>query len=71
MSATPPVVVHHAHENSGRQVTLRGRQAGVARSVADVIELLCLAGVCLDAEEVATSPLIEWRGGGRGLWWSP
>ncbi|MFE6888066.1 hypothetical protein [Streptomyces sp. NPDC057694] len=51
-------------------MTLRGRQAGVARSVADVIELLCLAGVVLDADEVASSPLVEWRGGGPERWWS-
>ncbi|MET8468842.1 hypothetical protein ABZY90_32285 [Streptomyces sp. NPDC006422] len=66
-----PVVVHPVRGDDGRLVTLRGRRAGVARSLTDVVELLRLAGVALDADEVATSPLIEWRGGGPGAWWSP
>jgi hypothetical protein len=69
-TAPSPVVVHAPYDSGGRRVTLRGKQAGVARSVADVLELLRLAGVHLDAEEAAASPLIEWRGGGPDLWWS-
>lgn len=69
--APSPVVVHAAQDGYGRRVTLRGRQAGVAHCLADVIELLRLVGVDLDAEEAVTSPLIDWRGGGPDLWWSP
>ncbi|MGY0019902.1 hypothetical protein ACVHNB_13080 [Streptomyces sp. YJ-C3] len=50
---------------------VRGRRAGVARSVDDVVALLRLLGVDLDAEEAAVSPLIEWRGGGPAMWWGP
>ncbi|MFJ8953134.1 hypothetical protein ACIRO1_23750 [Streptomyces sp. NPDC102381] len=59
------------HGSAGRRVTFRGKQAGVAHCVADVVELVLLAGVALDADEVATSPLIEWRGGGPGTWRAP
>lgn len=69
-TAPPPVVVHAARDGSGRRVTLRGKQAGLAHSVADVIEILRLAGVDLDVEEAAESPLIEWRGGASGVWWA-
>lgn len=68
-SAPAPVVVHAAQDGSGRRVTLRGKQAGAAHCVADVIEILRLAGVELDAEEAAASALIEWRGGGPDVWW--
>ncbi|WP_428951129.1 hypothetical protein [Streptomyces sp. cg35] len=64
-------MVHDAHDGGGRSVTVRGRQAGVARSVDDVVALLRLLGVDLDAEEAAVSPLIEWRGGGPAMWWGP
>ncbi|MBO1329986.1 hypothetical protein J3486_01780 [Streptomyces sp. VRA16 Mangrove soil] len=61
--------MHPAHGGGGRCVTLRGKQAGVARSLGDVIELLRLHGVALDTDEAVTTPLIEWREGGPGLWW--
>ncbi|MFI7382180.1 hypothetical protein [Streptomyces sp. NPDC049813] len=63
-----PVVVHAQLDGGGRRVTLRGEQAGIARSVTDVVEMLRCAGVDLDAEEAAASPLIEWRGGGPQAW---
>lgn len=66
-----PVVVHAVRGSAGRRVTLRGKQAGVAHCVADVVELVLLAGVALNVEEAAASSLIEWRGGGPGTWRSP
>ncbi len=64
----PPVIVHTAHEDGGRYVTVRGKQLGLARSVSEVIDLLCAVGIDLDGEEIATPALIEWRGGGPDLW---
>ncbi|WP_394427174.1 hypothetical protein [Streptomyces sp. SGAir0957] len=64
-------MVHAASDGYGRRVTLRGKQAGLAQCLADVIEFLRLADVDLNAEEATSSPLIGWRGGGPVLWWSP
>ncbi|MEU2761394.1 MULTISPECIES: hypothetical protein [unclassified Streptomyces] len=64
----PPVIVHTAHEDGGRYVTVRGKQLGLARSVSEVIDLLCSVGIDLDVEEIATPALIEWRGGGPDRW---
>ncbi|MCI4045855.1 MULTISPECIES: hypothetical protein [unclassified Streptomyces] len=64
----PPVIVHTAHEDGGRYVTVRGKQLGLARSVSDVIDFLCAVGIDLDGEEIATPALVEWRGGGPEQW---
>ena len=41
---------------------------GLAYSVMDVAEFLRRAGLDLDPAEVATSPLIDWRGLGPECW---
>ncbi|MFI5658650.1 hypothetical protein [Streptomyces sp. NPDC051684] len=61
-----PSVVVHVGQPGGRQVTIRGESVGVARSVADVAEFLRRAGLAdapLDDPDV-----VEWRGGGSGIW---
>ncbi|MEU8473732.1 hypothetical protein [Streptomyces hygroscopicus] len=68
MAARPPVV-YPSVPSGGRQVTIRGETAGLARGPADLLEFLRRAG----AEEVALDDreLIEWRGGGPDHWPPP
>ena len=63
-----PVVVHEPLVNGGRQVSVRGEIAGVARSVAEVLVVVRRVGIVLDPEEAASTPLIEWRGRGADAW---
>ncbi|CAL9354550.1 hypothetical protein SUDANB6_00534 [Streptomyces sp. enrichment culture] len=62
-----PVVVHQ-QLGGGRQVSVGGRMVGTARSVAEVLAVMRRVGVHLEHEEVRTTPLIEWRGGGADAW---
>ncbi|MET9438463.1 hypothetical protein [Streptomyces sp. NPDC006551] len=68
MSSHPPVVVHPPSATGGRRVRADGRILGLAESVADVADLLASVGLELGPDEVVESPLIEWRGGGPGVW---
>lgn len=65
-----PIVVHPPTPDGGRRVTVRGADAGVARSDRELVELLCRAG--LGAADVALDDphLVEWRGGRHG-WTAP
>ncbi|WP_345104025.1 hypothetical protein [Streptomyces drozdowiczii] len=65
--APPPVVVHPVHDGV-RRVAIRGRPVGTASSPGDVMASLRQAGVVLDAEELPTTLLVEWRGGGPDRW---
>ncbi|WOP39280.1 hypothetical protein RKE32_35505 [Streptomyces sp. Li-HN-5-13] len=56
------MVVHEPLVDGGRQVSVRGETAGVARSVAEVVVVVRRVGIVLDPEEAASTPLIEWRG---------
>lgn len=45
-----------------------GEILGLAHSRADVVEFLRRAGLEIEAEELADSPLIDWRGVGPDDW---
>ena len=63
-----PVIVHPPGPG-GRRVTIRGQDAGLARSLADLIEFLRRAGLDDVTEADLTRPdLVEWRVGGPELW---
>lgn len=49
-------------------MTVHGEAVGTAMNVPDVVEFLRRAGLEFDENEVAVSPLIEWRGGGSSYW---
>lgn len=68
MAAHPHVVVSHPSPTGGRRVRVDGTILGLAYSLADVAEFLRRAGLELDADAVARSGLIEWRGGGPDVW---
>ncbi|MFF7177319.1 hypothetical protein [Streptomyces sp. NPDC008121] len=68
MSSHRPVVVHPPSGTGGRRVHADGRILGLAESVADVADLLAAIGLELGPDEVADSPMIEWRGGGPAVW---
>ncbi|MBT2390757.1 hypothetical protein J7E87_15335 [Streptomyces sp. ISL-1] len=64
-----PVVVYPTSPTGGRRVRVDGEIVGLAYSLADVAELLRRAGMeGMDADDVARSELIEWRGGGPQVW---
>ncbi|MFE1953315.1 MULTISPECIES: hypothetical protein [Streptomyces] len=61
-----PSVVVHAAQPGGRRVTIRGEDAGLAHSLADVVEFLRRAG--LEDAPLHDPDFIEWRGGGSAIW---
>lgn len=63
-----PVVVHRPLLTGGRQVSVRGEAVAVARSLADVLAVVRRVGILLEYEEVGSTALIEWRGGGVHVW---
>jgi hypothetical protein len=69
--ASRPVIVYPPSVTGGRRVRADGTILGLAHRLADVVEFLRRAGLGLDEFEVATSPLIEWRGGGPDAWPEP
>ncbi|WP_405893798.1 hypothetical protein OG272_16085 [Streptomyces sp. NBC_00104] len=66
MSGQLPVVVHPPSPSGGRRVTVDAEILGLAHSFRDVEEFLRRAG--LEDVDASTSALIEWRGGGPGVW---
>ncbi|MFI1678013.1 hypothetical protein [Streptomyces sp. NPDC020607] len=67
MAWQSPIVVHPPAADGGRQVTVRGEDAGVARSDEGLTELLRRAGLG-EADIALDDPhLVEWRGG-RHVW---
>ncbi|MFF8537269.1 hypothetical protein OG410_37555 [Streptomyces sp. NBC_00659] len=63
MSGRAPLVVHPALDTSGREVTARGENLGVAFSDEDLMEFLGRAGLP-DAEDLLDDPAwVKWRGG--------
>ncbi|MBO1332885.1 hypothetical protein J3486_16760 [Streptomyces sp. VRA16 Mangrove soil] len=61
-----PTVVVHAAQPGGRRVHINGEDAGLATSLADVVEFLRRAG--LEDAPLDDPNVVEWRGGGSGLW---
>ncbi|MFF8292753.1 hypothetical protein ACF068_26445 [Streptomyces sp. NPDC016309] len=64
----PPVTVSPPNPTGGRSVHAEGRPLGLAHSVADLVDLLGAVGLELGADDVATSGLIHWQGGGPAVW---
>jgi hypothetical protein len=64
-----PIVIYPPAEDGGRRVRVGERFRGMAYGLLDVVEFLLLAGLDdIDEEWVRQSGLIEWRGGGPGVW---
>lgn len=71
MSGPLPVIVYPPSPTGGRRVRVDGEILGLATGLADVAEFLRRAGLeGLDADDVARSEIIEWRGGGPHEWGS-
>ncbi|MGW7402896.1 hypothetical protein ACWGI9_03980 [Streptomyces sp. NPDC054833] len=62
------VVVSPPSPSGGRRVRVDGEILGLAYGVPDVAEFLRRAGLDIDPDEVAHSPLIEWREVGPDQW---
>lgn len=62
-----PVIVH-APGPAGRRVSIRGEHAGTATRLADLLEFLRRAGLDPDTLSLTDPDVIEWRGGGPGVW---
>ncbi|MEU4463787.1 MULTISPECIES: hypothetical protein [unclassified Streptomyces] len=69
MASVKPVVVYPPAADGGRRVRVDDQFLGIAYGPLDVAEFLRRAGI-EDADEayVAATGLIEWRGGGPGVW---
>jgi hypothetical protein len=61
----PPVVVHPLTEGM-RLVKIHGESVGKARRLDDLRRFLSEAGY--EDVDVDNHELIEWRGGGSGVW---
>ncbi|MFI9722153.1 hypothetical protein ACIHFE_21230 [Streptomyces sp. NPDC052396] len=61
----PPVVVHPLVEGK-RLVKIHDQSVGKARGLDDLVEFLRRAG--LEDMDVDNHSIIEWRGGGSGVW---
>ncbi|MEU3220010.1 hypothetical protein [Streptomyces sp. NPDC006971] len=72
MSGYLPVVVYPPDESGGRRVRVDGEILGLAHSTRDVAEFLRRAGLDdITEDDVSTSGMIEWRGGGPKTWPAP
>ncbi|NUP16480.1 MAG: hypothetical protein HOZ81_10320 [Streptomyces sp.] len=69
MASAQPIVIYPPAEDGGRRVRVDDRFVGMAYGLLDVVEFLRLAGLeDVDDDWVRASALIEWRGGGPGVW---
>lgn len=69
MATYRPVIVNPPSPSGGRRVRVDGEILGLAHDLDDLAEFLRRAGLeGLDADDVANSELIEWRGGGPDAW---
>ncbi|MET8413380.1 hypothetical protein ABZV34_35970 [Streptomyces sp. NPDC005195] len=69
----PPqsVIVYPPGDDGGRRVRVGEQFLGMAYGLLDVADFLRRAGLEeeeADKQRVATSELIEWRGGGPDVW---
>ncbi|KOT90392.1 hypothetical protein ADK86_26160 [Streptomyces sp. NRRL F-5755] len=62
------VVVHPPSPTGGRRVHADSVVLGVAYGIADFLEFLRRAGLDPDDVDLGDTSLIEWRGGGPGVW---
>ncbi|GHH08357.1 hypothetical protein Srubr_58250 [Streptomyces rubradiris] len=68
MAGKRPIIVHLPSPTGGRRVRVDGEILGLAHNVRDLVEFLRRAGLEIEPEEVADSPLIDWRGVGPDRW---
>jgi hypothetical protein len=68
MAGKRPIIVHLPSPTGGRRVRVGGEILGLAHSVRDLVEFLRRAGLEMEPEQVADSPLIDWRGVGPDRW---
>ncbi|MFF5401395.1 MULTISPECIES: hypothetical protein [Streptomyces] len=68
MTGKRPIVVHLPSPTGGRRVRVDGEILGLAHNVRDLVEFLRRAGLEIEPEQVADSPLIDWRGVGPERW---
>ncbi|MEU1462643.1 hypothetical protein ABZ478_20345 [Streptomyces sp. NPDC005706] len=68
MPGKRPVIVQLPSPTGGRRVRVDGEILGLAHSVRDLVEFLRRAGLEIEPEDVADSPLIDWRGMGPDRW---
>jgi hypothetical protein len=68
MPGKRPVVVQPPSPTGGRRVRVDGEILGLARNLDDVAEFLRRAGLDVDALDLESTDLIEWRGGGPTVW---
>ncbi|MFI7382514.1 hypothetical protein [Streptomyces sp. NPDC049813] len=66
-----PITVYQPSPSGGRRVRVDGEILGLAHDLRDVAAYLRRAGLEMDEDDVAASPLIDWRGGGPGVWPAP
>ncbi|RSO50676.1 hypothetical protein DMH15_00775 [Streptomyces sp. WAC 06725] len=62
------VVVHPPSPTGGRRVHADATVLGVTYGVNDLLEFLRRAGLDPDDVGLDDASLIEWRGGGPGVW---
>ncbi|MGK5532444.1 hypothetical protein [Streptomyces sp. URMC 129] len=62
------VVVYPPTAGGGRRVRVGEEILGRARSVGELLEFLRRAGLDPDEVDLRDPALIEWRGGGPGVW---
>lgn len=68
MAGKRPIIVHLPSPTGGRRVRVDGEILGLAHNVRDLVEFLRRAGLEIEPEQVADSPLIDWRGMGPDRW---
>lgn len=68
MASKRPIIVNLPSPTGGRRVRVNGEILGLAYNVRDLVEFLRRAGLEIEPEEVANSPLIDWRGVGPDRW---
>ncbi|WP_369391311.1 hypothetical protein AB5J72_29480 [Streptomyces sp. CG1] len=68
MAGKRPIIVQQPSPSGGRRVRVHGEILGLAHSVRDLVEFLRRAGLEIEPEQVADSPLIDWRGVGSDRW---
>ncbi|MFC5143540.1 hypothetical protein [Streptomyces aureoversilis] len=68
MSGLSRIVVHPPSPSGGRRVTVGAEILGTAYGTVDVLEFLRRAGLDMNDVRLDDPSLIEWLGGGPGVW---
>ncbi|MFJ8153990.1 hypothetical protein [Streptomyces sp. NPDC094468] len=68
MAPRRPIVVQPPSPSGGRRVRVDGEILGLAHGLRDLVEFLRRAGLEIEPEDLADSPLIDWKGVGADRW---